>query len=134
MKKLLFVLLGITTAALSAFNYKLKEHGLKLPPGFTANVFADDVGNARHLVVTPQGNVYVKLSKLNKGSGIVLLQDLDKNGNPTSEAALESTPAPESRSVEITCMLRPMKKYSGTRWMRMESSRTLLIRRLSLEG
>lgn len=80
MKKLSFVLLGITAAALSAFDYNLKEDGLKLPPGFSAQVFAKDVGIARHLAITPQGNVYVKLSKLNKGSGIVLLHDLNKNG------------------------------------------------------
>jgi glucose/arabinose dehydrogenase len=80
MKKLLLVLLGISTAALLAFKYDLKEDGLTLPPGFSARVFAKEVGEARHLAVTPQGNVYAKLSKLNKGKGIVLLQDLDKNG------------------------------------------------------
>ena len=33
--------------------------GLKLPPGFCATVFADGVGHARHLVVAPNGVVYV---------------------------------------------------------------------------
>ncbi len=32
---------------------------LKLPPGFCATVFADGIGHARHLVVTPSGLVYV---------------------------------------------------------------------------
>jgi glucose/arabinose dehydrogenase/mono/diheme cytochrome c family protein len=33
--------------------------GLKLPAGFCATVFADDIGHARHLVVGPGGVVYV---------------------------------------------------------------------------
>jgi glucose/arabinose dehydrogenase/mono/diheme cytochrome c family protein len=33
--------------------------GITLPPGFCATVFADDLGHARHLVVTPDGGVYV---------------------------------------------------------------------------
>jgi glucose/arabinose dehydrogenase/mono/diheme cytochrome c family protein len=35
------------------------DSGLKLPPGFCATVFADGVGHARHLVVAPNGVVYV---------------------------------------------------------------------------
>src|SRR5580693_8762041 len=33
--------------------------GIVLPPGFCATVFADNLGHARHLVVTPDGVVYV---------------------------------------------------------------------------
>src|SRR6202161_4065480 len=32
---------------------------LKLPPGFCATIFADGIGHARHLVVAPNGVVYV---------------------------------------------------------------------------
>jgi glucose/arabinose dehydrogenase/mono/diheme cytochrome c family protein len=35
------------------------ESGLKLPAGFCATVFADNIGHARHLVVAPNGVVYV---------------------------------------------------------------------------
>jgi glucose/arabinose dehydrogenase/mono/diheme cytochrome c family protein len=35
------------------------ESGLKLPPGFCATIFADGIGHARHLVVAPNGVVYV---------------------------------------------------------------------------
>jgi glucose/arabinose dehydrogenase len=35
------------------------DSGLKLPPGFCATIFADGVGHARHLVVAPDGVVYV---------------------------------------------------------------------------
>jgi glucose/arabinose dehydrogenase len=33
--------------------------GLELPAGFCATVFADGIGHARHLVVAPNGVVYV---------------------------------------------------------------------------
>jgi glucose/arabinose dehydrogenase/mono/diheme cytochrome c family protein len=35
------------------------DSGLKLPPGFCASIFADRIGHARHLVVAPDGVVYV---------------------------------------------------------------------------
>lgn len=35
------------------------DSGLKLPPGFCATVFADNLGHARHLVAAPNGVVYV---------------------------------------------------------------------------
>ena len=35
------------------------ETGLVLPPGFCATVFADGVGHARHMVVAPNGVLYV---------------------------------------------------------------------------
>jgi glucose/arabinose dehydrogenase/mono/diheme cytochrome c family protein len=35
------------------------ESGLKLPPGFCATIFADGIGHARHLVIAPDGVVYV---------------------------------------------------------------------------
>ena len=34
------------------------DTGLKLPAGFCATVFADDIGHARHVVVAPNGVVY----------------------------------------------------------------------------
>ena len=80
MKKTALIVLGIAIVVLMAFNRNLKEEPLKLPAGFRAEMFAEEVGLARHLAVTQQGNVYVKLSKLVNGSGIVLLQDLDKDG------------------------------------------------------
>ncbi|MFZ0590467.1 MAG: hypothetical protein WAM39_08300, partial [Bryobacteraceae bacterium] len=35
------------------------DTGLILPPGFCATVFADGIGHARHLVVSPSGVLYV---------------------------------------------------------------------------
>ena len=49
--------------------------GLKLPAGFGALVVAETGAHARHLVVTPEGNLYVKLAKPTaKGQGILLLK------------------------------------------------------------
>jgi glucose/arabinose dehydrogenase/mono/diheme cytochrome c family protein len=35
------------------------DAGLKLPAGFCASIFADDIGHARHLVMAPNGVLYV---------------------------------------------------------------------------
>ena len=35
------------------------NEGITLPSGFCATIFADDIGHARHLVVAPNGVVYV---------------------------------------------------------------------------
>jgi glucose/arabinose dehydrogenase len=66
---------------------------ITLPPGFCASVFADEVGVARHIVVTPNGDVYVALENGNKSSGnstrmrgpkgrggMVALRDTDSDG------------------------------------------------------
>ena len=54
--------------------------GLILPAGFGALKFADGLGEARHLAVTPQGDVYVKLSSFYKGKGIYFLYDSNGAG------------------------------------------------------
>ncbi len=58
-----------------------KALGLRLPKGFSATVFADGLGRARHLVVAPNGDVYVNLRALNEqGYGAVALRDDDGDG------------------------------------------------------
>ena len=44
--------------------------GLKLPQGFGALVVAETGVRPRHIVVTPQGNFYVKLFKAKNGKGV----------------------------------------------------------------
>ncbi len=56
---------------------------LTLPAGFNATVFADGLGKARHITVTPSGYVYVKLANSKKGNTIVRLKD--KNGDGISD-------------------------------------------------
>jgi glucose/arabinose dehydrogenase len=60
--------------------------GLTLPSEFCASVFADNLGHARHLVVAPNGDVYVNTwSQRNNtpnppGGFIVALRDKDHDG------------------------------------------------------
>ena len=62
--------------------------GLRLPAGFCASVFADGIGHARHMVVAPNGVVYVNTwsgryygnSAPHEGGFLVALQDTAGNG------------------------------------------------------
>jgi glucose/arabinose dehydrogenase len=64
------------------------DAGITLPPGFCATVFADDIGHARHLVVAPNGVVYVNTwsgryygnTPPHAGGFLVALQDTAGNG------------------------------------------------------
>jgi glucose/arabinose dehydrogenase len=57
--------------------------GITLPPGFCAVVVADHLGAARHLVVTPNGDVYVAINQTPSSIpafGIVALRDTNGDG------------------------------------------------------
>jgi len=58
--------------------------GLTLQPGFEANIIADNLGNARHIVVTPQNDIYVKLASAKGGKGILFLH---QNGDKAEVAS-----------------------------------------------
>lgn len=59
--------------------------GLKLPAGFAAAAIADNLGGTREIAVTPQGDIYVKLTGAKSGKGILFLhQDGDKATVKTS--------------------------------------------------
>jgi glucose/arabinose dehydrogenase len=60
---------------------------LTLPAGFTATVFAEGLGRARHITVTPSGYVYVKLANSKKGNTIVRLKD--KNGDGIADEEID---------------------------------------------
>ncbi len=59
------------------------ESALTLPAGFCATVFADGIGHARHLVVAPDGTLYVNtwsgdyynFDQVHEGGFLVALQD-----------------------------------------------------------
>ena len=62
--------------------------GIKLPSGFCASVFADNLGHARHLAVAPNGTVYVntwssKYTEMKNAPGgfVVALRDADRDGH-----------------------------------------------------
>src|SRR6202045_1569630 len=63
--------------------------GLKVAPGVCATVFADKIGHARHLVVAPNGVVYINTwsgryygnDKPHDGGFLVALQDTTGSGH-----------------------------------------------------
>jgi glucose/arabinose dehydrogenase len=55
--------------------------GLSLPPGFCAEVVADNLGFVRHLAVSPDGRLFATLRNLRLGlGGLILLEDADRDG------------------------------------------------------
>ena len=53
----------------------LPNAGLKVPDGFAAKILADSLGKARHLAVTPKGDIYVRLANPIDGRGTLLLSE-----------------------------------------------------------
>ncbi|PJJ80056.1 PQQ-dependent sugar dehydrogenase [Mucilaginibacter auburnensis] len=53
---------------------------IKLPQGFQANIVADSLGPVRHLVVTANGNLYVKMNNVRNRKGLYYLTDNNKDG------------------------------------------------------
>src|SRR5680860_315466 len=60
--------------------------GLFLPDKFEAVVVADSIGNARHLAVNKNGDIYVKLTYAKQDSGNVAIRDVNNNGKADSIA------------------------------------------------
>jgi glucose/arabinose dehydrogenase len=79
---------AITIALLGSFSLCLKaapscdsdNGGITLPAGFCAEVVADGLGAARHLVVAPNGDVYVALQGDGDMGGVEALRDANGDG------------------------------------------------------
>lgn len=55
--------------------------GLKLPEGFKASLYANNIGGARHIAITKSGIVFAKLNNPNKeGNAIIRLEDTNNDG------------------------------------------------------
>jgi hypothetical protein len=65
---------------LSAVRKSAGNPGLRLPAGFSAGIVADSLGKARHIVATKNGALYIKLSKLLNGKGILRVRDNNNDG------------------------------------------------------
>ena len=65
---------------------------IKLPVGFQASVIADGLGGARHIAVAANGDVYVKLSRLKEGKGIIRLRDANKDDIYEQQSAFGNYP------------------------------------------
>ncbi len=68
---------GTTSARLEA---DPNNGDIQLAEGFSALVVADTIGRARHLVVHENGDIYVAMSRLENGGGIVALRDTNNDG------------------------------------------------------
>src|SRR5664279_1776699 len=79
--------IGTDTVKNSKPNPANADVSLKLPSGFSSTVFADGLGKARHISITPSGYVYVKLASTKNGNTIVRLKD--KNGDGVSDEELD---------------------------------------------
>lgn len=76
----ILLLIGCNSNNKENFEHDKDNAGLKLPEGFSALVYADEVGNARHIAINDNGDTYVSLSRIKNGGGMVCLQDTDLNG------------------------------------------------------
>jgi len=69
-----------------------KPVNLQLPTGFTARIVAQGIDGARHMAVNKQGGLYIKLSKLKDGNGIIYLNDKDGDGFFDEQSAFGDYP------------------------------------------
>lgn len=53
---------------------------ISLPENFSAQVFADNLGNGRHLAIRENGDVYLRLSNPKNGNTLVALRDTNGDG------------------------------------------------------
>ena len=99
-----FDLLGIfiLTVLLSSCNQKSKlpkgdidNGGLFLPDKFEAVVVVDSIGNARHLAVNENEDIYVKLTNAKQDSGNVAIRDINKDGKGDNIAYFGDYPVEE---------------------------------------
>src|SRR5215468_1620845 len=64
-----------------------RDASLTLPAGFCAVVFADKIGAARHIVVAPNGDVFVTIQG---GGPVMALRDVDNDGRADSVVRIGS--------------------------------------------
>ncbi|MEI6189264.1 MAG: PQQ-dependent sugar dehydrogenase [Chitinophagia bacterium] len=80
MKKIIYFLF-LFLFCIGIFANAQDNAGLTLPAGFKANLFAENIGGARHIAITKNGVVFAKLNRANKqGQSIVRLEDANKDG------------------------------------------------------
>ncbi|RYY09927.1 MAG: sorbosone dehydrogenase, partial [Chitinophagaceae bacterium] len=71
---------------------KKADTALVLPKGFKASIVAEGYGGARHMAVTKQGGLYIKLSRLKDGKGIYYMKDTNGDGKPDIQKGFGTYP------------------------------------------
>lgn len=80
MKKGIYLLLLLSISVHFLANAQ-DNAGLTLPTGFKANLFAENIGSARHIAISKNGVVFAKLNRADKqGRTIIRLADENKDG------------------------------------------------------
>ena len=80
MKKGIYLLLLLSISVHFLANAQ-ENAGLTLPTGFKANLFAENIGSARHIAISKNGVVFAKLNRADKqGRTIIRLADENKDG------------------------------------------------------
>ncbi|MDB5155400.1 MAG: sorbosone dehydrogenase [Mucilaginibacter sp.] len=98
MNKKVLLTTGFVAAVLSLAGFIANKRftdrkaDLKLPTGFSATIVADSLGPVRHLAVTGNGDVYIKLNALRKGKGIYFLSDTNHDGRLDKKLAFANYP------------------------------------------
>ena len=69
----------------SNLNPDADNGGLQLANGFRGISVTSQTGKARHIAVNTNGDIFIKLTELKNGNGILLLKDADKDGRADSE-------------------------------------------------
>lgn len=64
----------------SKFSFAENNGSITLPDGFHAVVVADSLGNARHIAVDNDGDIYIALRRAEDDRGVVVLRDTDGDG------------------------------------------------------
>ncbi len=75
-----FTTIDSKTDTISKLAFAEDNGGITLPDGFKAVVVADSLGQARHLTVTKNGDVYIKMERVRNNRGIVRLRDINGDG------------------------------------------------------
>lgn len=75
-----FVLFAVIVFANDSTRTKPKQGNIILPAGFSSVIVAENIGRARHLIVTKSGDLFVRLARPNKGVGTIILRDKNKDG------------------------------------------------------
>src|SRR5690349_12100538 len=75
-----FVSVLLAQVASSPITLEVKKASLSLPPGFSASIVVEGVDGARHMAFNKKGGLYIKLSKLKDGKGILYLKDTNGDG------------------------------------------------------
>ncbi len=74
------ILKKTVTGLLFVYSFTVKGQsdanaGLTLPEKFKAEILIDGLGRARHIAVTPNNKIYVRLARLKEGKGTIMLEE-----------------------------------------------------------